>query len=104
MSDNPEIIQLFSAQVCPYAHRTRLVLAEKGADFTLSEIDLKNKPQEFLDVSRYGKVPTLAHRGHALVESTIINQEPEDSLPQPPMTPRDPSLTPTHAYLDRLFR
>jgi len=65
-------MELFSARVCPFAHRTRLVLAEKGAEFTLSGIDLKNKPQRFLDISCYGRVPVLVHQGHALVESTII--------------------------------
>ncbi len=38
-------IELFSARVCPYAHRTRLVLAEKGLDFDLTEIDFKDKPK-----------------------------------------------------------
>jgi hypothetical protein len=41
----PDALELFSAQVCPYAHRNRLVLAlaKKGIVFTMSEIDLLNK-------------------------------------------------------------
>ena len=37
-------IELFSARVCPYAHRTRLVLAEKGLDVELTEIDRRYDP------------------------------------------------------------
>ncbi len=92
MSNSDDTLELFSAQVCPFAHRSRLVLAEKHAEFTLTEIDLKNKPDTFKKISRYGKVPALVHRGHALVESTIINQYLDDILPHPPMVPNDPSL------------
>jgi glutathione S-transferase len=47
---------LFSARACPFAHRTRLVLAQKGVDFELVEIDLQNKPAWFQSVSGYGIV------------------------------------------------
>lgn len=40
-------VTLFSARACPYAHRTRLVLAEKNVSFELREIDLQNKPAWF---------------------------------------------------------
>ncbi len=89
MSDTME---LFSARVCPYAHRTRLVLAEKGLNFTLNEIDLSDKPQRFLDVSPYGKVPVLVHGDRALYESSIINQYIDDIAPSPALTPDDPYL------------
>jgi glutathione S-transferase len=50
-------VRLFSAKACPFAHRTRLVLAEKGVEFELTEIDLSNKPRDFAAVSAYGNVP-----------------------------------------------
>ena len=34
-------IKIYSAVVCPYAHRSRLVLLEKDIDFDLIEIDLQ---------------------------------------------------------------
>ena len=63
-------IELFSARVCPYAHRTRLVLAEKGLDFELTEIDFKHKPERFLEISRYGKVPAIVHNGNEIYDLT----------------------------------
>lgn len=84
-------IELFSARICPYAHRTRLVLMEKGVDAALSEIDFKNKPKRFLDVSAYGKVPALVHNGVALYESTIINEYLDEVFPEPPLMPTHPA-------------
>ena len=85
-------IELFSARVCPYAHRTRLVLAEKGLDFELTEIDFKDKPKRFLEISRYGKVPAIVHDGNEVYESAIINEYLEEVFPDPPLLPQDPGL------------
>ena len=85
-------IELFSARVCPYAHRTRLVLAEKGLDFELTEIDFKDKPKRFLEVSRYGKVPAIVHDGNEIFESAIINEYLEEVFPDPPLMPKTPGL------------
>ncbi|WP_460202827.1 glutathione S-transferase N-terminal domain-containing protein, partial [Scytonema sp. NUACC21] len=37
-------IQLYFAKASTFSQRTRVVLQEKGIDFTPSEIDLQNKP------------------------------------------------------------
>ncbi len=85
-------IELFSARVCPFAHRTRLVLAEKGLDFELTEIDFKDKPKRFLEVSRYGKVPAIVHEGNEVYESAIINEYLEEVFPDPPLMPKGSGL------------
>ena len=89
MSASPTL-ELFSARVCPYAHRTRLVLAEKGLDFELTEIDFKNKPERFLKVSLYGKVPAIVHDGVEVFESAIVNEYLDEVFPAPPLMPADP--------------
>ena len=85
-------MELFTARVCPYAHRTRLVLLEKGLDFEHIEIDFKNKSERFLEVSPYGKVPALVHNGQTIYESRIINEYLDEVFPDPPMMPEDPVL------------
>ena len=82
-------MELFTARVCPYAHRTRLVLLEKGLAFEHSEIDFKNKSARFLAVSPYGKVPALVHDGKAIFESVIINEYLEEVFPEPRLMPED---------------
>ncbi|MET0790299.1 MAG: glutathione S-transferase family protein [Polyangiaceae bacterium] len=83
-------LTLFSARACPFAHRTRLVLGEKGLDFELVEIDLQQKPAWFSTVSNYGKVPALQHKEHRLVESAIVNEYLDEVFPEPALLPADP--------------
>lgn len=85
----PEI-EIYSAALCPFAHRSRLTLMEKGIPFKLIEIDLHNKPANFLDISPYGKVPVLKHGEHRIWESAIINEYLEETFPDPPLLPKQP--------------
>jgi len=84
-------ITLFSARACPFAHRTRLVLAEKRLDFELVEIDLQNKPAWFSTVSNYGKVPALEHKQQRFIESAIINEYVDETFPEPALLPPSPA-------------
>jgi glutathione S-transferase len=80
-------IQIYSAVVCPYAHRSRLVLQEKGIDFDLIEINLQNKPEGFTEISPYGKVPALVHNEHRVWESAVINEYLDEVFANPPLLP-----------------
>ena len=83
-------MELYTARVCPFAHRTRLTLLEKGLEFEHIEIDLKNKTPRFLEVSPYGKVPALFHDGQTIYESAIINEYLDEVFPNPSLMPNDP--------------
>lgn len=83
------VVELFSYEGCPYAQRSRMVLIEKGIDFSLMEIDLANRPEWFREVSPYGKVPVLRHDGRVVYESAIINQYLDEVFPDPPLMPAD---------------
>jgi glutathione S-transferase len=85
-------IELFTARVCPYAHRTRLVLIEKNVPFDNTEIDFKHKPPRFLEISPYGKVPAIVHDGATIYESAIINEYLDEVFSSPPLVPRSPLL------------
>ncbi len=82
-------IEIISAQVCPFAQRTRMVLLEKGLDFDLTEIDLENKPDWFAEVSPYSKVPVLRRGEERIYESAIINEYIEEIYPEPRLMPAD---------------
>jgi glutathione S-transferase len=85
-------IRLFSARACPFAHRTRLVLAHKRVEFELVEIDLQNKPAWFDSrVSGYGKVPALEHGDVRIWESAVINEYIDEVFPEPKLLPSAPS-------------
>jgi glutathione S-transferase len=81
---------LYSTQRCPYARRTRIVLREKRIDFDLYEVDLRNKSEEFLRVSPYGKVPVLVVNGTSLYESNIVNEYLDEVHEVSPLMPNNP--------------
>lgn len=84
-------IQLYFAKGSTFSQRTRVVLLEKGIDFTATEVDLQNKPDWFTQISRYGKVPAIKHGDIELFESSIINEYLEEVFPKPPLLPSDPA-------------
>ncbi len=83
-------IEIISYKSCPFAQRSRMVLLEKGVDFVFTEIDLNDKPEWFLKVSPYGKVPVIRHDGAVIWESAVINEYLDEVFPEPPLLPRDP--------------
>ncbi|MCC5642979.1 glutathione S-transferase family protein [Nostoc sp. CHAB 5824] len=82
-------IQLYFAKASTFSQRTRVVLLEKGIDFTPIEIDLQNKPDGYTQISHYGKVPAIKHGDVVIYESTIINEYLDEVFPEPPLLPRD---------------
>ena len=90
MGEATSQIQLVSAEVCPFAQRSRLVLLEKKLSFELVEINLDNKPDWFTNISPYSKVPVLLHGDTAIYESTVINEYLDEIAPEPNLLPKSP--------------
>jgi len=84
------VIKLYSTYYCPYALRTRIVLAEKKIEHAHIEIDLKEKPADFLEISPYGKVPVLIDGDTRVYESAVINEYLDEKYPEPPLMPSTP--------------
>ncbi|MBH8576243.1 glutathione S-transferase family protein [Nostocaceae cyanobacterium CENA369] len=84
-------IQLYFAKASTFSQRTRVVLLEKGIDFTPIEIDLQNKPDGYTQISRYGKVPAIKHGDVEIYESAIINEYLDEVFPEPPLLPHNPA-------------
>jgi glutathione S-transferase len=62
---------LYSFRRCPYAMRARFSLAYSGLQYELREVDLKNKPQELLEVSPKGTVPVLLFSDGTIIEESM---------------------------------
>ena len=58
----PAVLQLVSHPLCPYVHRATAMLLEKGVPFDVRYVDLRAKPDWFLELSPRGKVPVLVVR------------------------------------------
>lgn len=85
--------KLYTNRLCPFAHRARLVLREKGIVYLPVEIDLKNMPAWYRSLSPNQKVPLLElDDGQLVWESAIIGEYLEEAYPVPALLPQDPLL------------
>ncbi len=81
---------LYSAARCPYAARARIVLAEKGIDHEIVEIDLSDRPDWLYEKNPKGRVPVIEEDdGSPLPESAVIMEFVEERYPEPPLLPAD---------------
>lgn len=74
-------IKVYTAKICPFAQRTLIALIEKNINYDAVEIDLKNKPEWYNEVSPYGKVPAIVHDDKSIFESNIINEYIDEIFP-----------------------
>ncbi len=85
------MITLYDATRCPYCARVRIVLAEKGVDVDVVEIDLQDRPEWLYEKNATGRVPVLEEDGRPLPESAVIMEFLEERYPEPPLLPPDPA-------------
>lgn len=81
--------ELISFKLCPFVQRSVIVLEEKGADYDITYINLKEPPAWFKEISPLGKVPVLKVGDEVLFESAVI-MEYLDEVNPPSLHPSDP--------------
>lgn len=70
-----------------YSHRVRLVLAEKGIDAQIIDVQQDHVPNKLLEANPYASLPTLLDRDLALYESRVIMEYLDERYPHPPLMP-----------------
>ena len=88
MQTHPNL-ELISFNLCPFVQRSVITLLEKGIRFKITYIDLENRPDWFMKISPFGKVPVLRVDDTVIFESAVIN-EYLDEISPPPFHPADP--------------
>ncbi|XP_041866470.1 glutathione S-transferase omega-1-like [Melanotaenia boesemani] len=84
-------IRLYSMRFCPFAERTRLVLNAKGIKYDTININLKEKPEWFLEKNPLGLVPTLeTPDGDVIYESPITCDYLDEVYPEKKLLPSSP--------------
>ena len=84
-------LTLYDAPRCPYCARARIVLAEKGLEVEVVEIDLGDRPAWLYEKNPAGRVPVLEEEGRPLPESAVIMEFLEERYPEPALLPADPA-------------
>ncbi|BAZ94912.1 glutathione S-transferase [Thiohalobacter thiocyanaticus] len=90
VANRRSVMTLFSSANCPYSHRARIVLAEKGITVEVVNVDLDNLPEDLIDLNPYQTVPTLVDRELVLYDSHVIMEYLDERFPHPPLMPVDP--------------
>ncbi len=83
-------MMLFSSPSCCFSHRTRIVLAEKGINVDICDVDSDHPPEDLLDLNPQHSLPTLVDRDLVLYDSRVIMEYLDERFPHPPLLPVDP--------------
>ena len=80
-------MKLYGADICPFVHRVRLVLAEKNLEHEYVAIDLANKPDWYHEVLPTGRVPLLEDGNYRIWESDVLCEYLEEAYPSTSLMP-----------------
>jgi len=86
---------VYGASVSPFVRKVRVVLAEKGLEYTLDPVSPFAPPPEFLAISPLKRIPAfrdtdLPEPNNHLADSSIICDYLEHKYPTPPLYPAAP--------------
>ncbi|XP_060567777.1 glutathione S-transferase omega-1-like [Ruditapes philippinarum] len=83
-------LRVYSMRHCPYAQRARIVMLHKNIEFETVNINLKEKPEWFLELAPLGTVPAIQKDDIIVYDSPIVCQYLDETYPGEKLTPNDP--------------
>ncbi|WP_126975351.1 FtsZ-binding protein FzlA [Frigidibacter oleivorans] len=83
------MVRLYHVALSPFCRKVRLTLAEKKIEVELVEERYWEQSPDFLRRNPAGKVPVMRWDSRTLSESQAICEWLEETVPQPPLFPRD---------------
>ena len=84
------MMTLYSRGDDPHCHRVRIVLAAKGLEARIVEIDPARPPEDLIDLNPFQSVPTLVDRDLVVYGAGIIAEYLDERFPAPALLPGDP--------------
>lgn len=90
LTNRRSIMTLFSDGNDLLSHRVRMVLAEKGINHEIVNVDSENLPEDLIDLNPYNTAPTLVDRDLVLYDAQLIMEYLDERFPHPPLMPVDP--------------
>ncbi len=103
IANRRSVMVLYSGAIDHLSHRVRIVMEEKGITHEIENVDLAEPPTEFLELSPYRMLPTIADRDLTLFGSRVIMEYLDERFPHPPLMPVDPvARAQARQMIDRL--
>jgi len=81
------VMSLYSGAKDMKSHQVRIVLAEKGVNVEIKQVDPDNLPESLIEVNSYNSVPTLVDRDLVLYKADIVMEYLDERFPHPPLMP-----------------
>lgn len=81
---------LYSRADDPHSHWVRIVLAAKGLEVRLVDVDPARPPEDLIDLNPYQSVPTLVDRDLVVYGAGIVSEYVDERFPAPALLPGDP--------------
>ena len=94
-------ITLYGASLSPYVRKVRVVLAEKGLPYEHVQIDPNRRPDDYYDISPFGRIPALRDGDKVLADSGVICTYLEAQYPDTSLSYADPYLKARVAWFEK---
>jgi RNA polymerase-associated protein len=82
---------LYSRGDDPHSQRVRIVLAAKGLEARIVEVDPARPPEDLIDLNPFQSVPTLVDRDLVVYGAGIVSEYLDERFPAPALLPGDPA-------------
>ncbi|XP_014210877.1 pyrimidodiazepine synthase-like [Copidosoma floridanum] len=83
-------VRLYRMKYCPFAQRVSLALTFKKIPHDIVNINLRDKPEWYMQINPEGKVPALVDlNGEIVVDSTAIVNYLEEKYPEPALCKKE---------------
>ena len=83
-------IKIFGAALSPFVRKVRVAVKEKGLDYEHVHVDPFKKPDDYTELSPFGRIPAFQDEGKTLADSGVICTYLEAKYPEPSLYPTDP--------------
>lgn len=90
LANRRSVMTLYSDSTDLLSHRVRMVLAEKGINYEIENVEADNLPEDLIDLNPYNTAPTLVDRDLVLYDTQVIMEYLDERFPHPPLMPVDP--------------
>jgi glutathione S-transferase len=94
-------ITVYGASLSPFVRKVCIALQEKQIPYDQVQVDPSRLPEDYHELSPFGRIPALRDGDDVLADSGVIMGYLEHKYPQTPLTPNDPYLKAKAAWFEK---
>ncbi len=83
-------LTVYGAALSPFVRKVRVALMEKGLNYEHVHVDPFKKPEDYHEISPFGRIPAFKDGDKILADSAVICSYLQSKYPEPALYPADP--------------